>query len=316
MQQARALLCIIPVMASGCGAHPPESATMTATSCQPTATPPPGWQTENELTLSLGPNTQVFSSAAGARWAVAIGHCVFASNGPLRWKTLTMSSANGSPTTAMAAAAQAPLAINGGYFGWRSWGLESVSLVVSAGREVAWSLQDIEGTFFQRAAIGFSATGRADAAWSYHPESGGTMAFWQLLPLRSSPALPPQAEPRSWAVTEAVGGGPMLLWNHERITPAAIRDEFFTGRIDEAKRRGRTAIGYDDQGNVVVMVLDEKGGATLTELTDLLAPFQLRTALNLDGGGSSTLVIRGRRLVPFSRAERPVFGALALVPQD
>lgn len=61
----------------------------------------------------------------------------------------------------------------------------------------------------------------------------------------------------------------------------------------------RTAIGIDREGKtLLILVADGRQplyseGVTLTELASILAGYGMYTALNLDGGGSSTLVVEG-----------------------
>lgn len=61
----------------------------------------------------------------------------------------------------------------------------------------------------------------------------------------------------------------------------------------------RTAIGVDfGPDRLVIVVVDGRQpfyseGATLTQLADLMIEYGVYTAMNLDGGGSSTLVVEG-----------------------
>ena len=61
----------------------------------------------------------------------------------------------------------------------------------------------------------------------------------------------------------------------------------------------RSAIGLSSNGRLLVfMVVDGRQpgyseGVTFAELADLLASFGAYTGINMDGGGSSALVIRG-----------------------
>ena len=60
------------------------------------------------------------------------------------------------------------------------------------------------------------------------------------------------------------------------------------------KRHPRTAIGTDKKGNVYLIVVDGRSagnaeGVTITELTKICAWIGLTDAINLDGGGSSSM---------------------------
>jgi exopolysaccharide biosynthesis protein len=115
-------------------------------------------------------------------------------------------------------------------------------------------------------------------------------------------------------VREAVGGFPLLLYEgREMLATQTVRDAFGLAR------HPRTAIGWTDDGQLYLVAVDGRqppwsDGMTLPELTALFRRLGATTALNLDGGGSTALVI-GSELVnrPSDvEGERPVGNALAL----
>ena len=117
-------------------------------------------------------------------------------------------------------------------------------------------------------------------------------------------------------VTEAVGGFPELLDAGVRVGDLGVADR----PAFAASRHPRTAVGYDPfTRRLWLVVVDGRQapwsvGMTLPELTTLLEVLGARDAINLDGGGSSVLVVRGD---PVNRpsdetGERPVVNALAL----
>ncbi|XP_055933839.1 N-acetylglucosamine-1-phosphodiester alpha-N-acetylglucosaminidase-like [Argiope bruennichi] len=58
----------------------------------------------------------------------------------------------------------------------------------------------------------------------------------------------------------------------------------------------RSAVGHDEDGNVIIVQVDGKSGVdgiNLNEMETLLQQLGVVNAINLDGGGSSTLVING-----------------------
>ncbi len=112
----------------------------------------------------------------------------------------------------------------------------------------------------------------------------------ELLPL-----LPdPEGEWRK--ADDIIGGGPLLLWKGERIeTPEeeSISDVFCLAR------HPRTAVGARADGTLLFVTVDGRRpeasvGMSLPELTDLLLELGAVSAINLDGGGSTTMVIGGR----------------------
>ncbi|GMV06961.1 MAG: hypothetical protein AMXMBFR53_32360 [Gemmatimonadota bacterium] len=117
--------------------------------------------------------------------------------------------------------------------------------------------------------------------------------------------------------THAVGGYPELLDGGAQVGDLGVGER----PAFAASRHPRTAVGYDpDTGRLWLVVVDGRqsphsAGMTLPELTALLRAFGARDALNLDGGGSSVMVVLGsRRNRPSDEAgERPVVNALAVV---
>ncbi|MBN9377673.1 MAG: hypothetical protein BGO14_11305 [Chlamydiales bacterium 38-26] len=90
-----------------------------------------------------------------------------------------------------------------------------------------------------------------------------------------------------------VGGTPLLLYNNARIID--LESEQTTPTF-LSNRHARTAIGILPNGNWIFVVVDKTeifDGMTIYELTDLMTRLGCVHALNLDGGGSSTIVHEG-----------------------
>jgi hypothetical protein len=123
---------------------------------------------------------------------------------------------------------------------------------------------------------------------------------------------------------EAVGGRPVLL--RDSLIVAAVDTEgqpgFATGR------HPRTAVGIARGGKRLILVVVDgrqkpySDGMTLRELATLMRALGARDAINLDGGGSSTLVYADSAMADSLRVanrpsdasgERPVGNALAIV---
>ncbi|HQI27891.1 MAG TPA: phosphodiester glycosidase family protein [Sedimentisphaerales bacterium] len=108
----------------------------------------------------------------------------------------------------------------------------------------------------------------------------------------------------------AIGGGPILL------------DE---GRSPEwpppQPRHPRTALGWNDEKFVLVVVDGRQEGfsvgMTYPELASLMKRLGCRYAVNLDGGGSSTLWWDGRVMnSPSDGRERPVANSLVVIATE
>lgn len=90
-------------------------------------------------------------------------------------------------------------------------------------------------------------------------------------------------------VTDAVAGWPVLI-KDGIPQPLSTSDPLVTGR------HPRTAVGFNDEEIFIVAVDGRRPGyaegMTLFELTNLLLSLGVTDAINLDGGGSTTLVVR------------------------
>ena len=111
-----------------------------------------------------------------------------------------------------------------------------------------------------------------------------------------------------------MGGGPRLLQNGKIL----IKDENF--RSDVTNGTGpRTAFGIDKQGRYLILVADGRQkyystGLTLRELAATMKKLGAVNAMNLDGGGSTSMAVRGRVVNrPSDGSERKVANALLVM---
>nr|MBA2671445.1 phosphodiester glycosidase family protein [Gemmatimonadota bacterium] len=117
------------------------------------------------------------------------------------------------------------------------------------------------------------------------------------------------------AVRELVGGFPLLLLDGESVLHRVPRiwPPFATGR------HPRTAVGIRADGTIVLVVVDGRRegysvGMTLEETAELMRELGAMDALNLDGGGSTTLVTAAGIINrPSDAEERPVANALLVM---
>ena len=90
-----------------------------------------------------------------------------------------------------------------------------------------------------------------------------------------------------------VGGTPLLLHHSARIIDF---ESELTLPSFLSNKHARTAVGILPSGHWIFVVVDKTGlfdGMTMYELADLMARLGCVHALNLDGGGSSTMVCEG-----------------------
>lgn len=122
-------------------------------------------------------------------------------------------------------------------------------------------------------------------------------------------ALTPQG------IMHAVQGGPQLVRNGQVHIPYAwegFGPGFYAARV------ARSAIGITHTGKVLFVTVDgrsrESSGMNLPELASLMKELGARDAMNLDGGGSTTLVVGGRVVSALPRGgERTVSSVLLAV---
>ncbi len=113
-----------------------------------------------------------------------------------------------------------------------------------------------------------------------------------------------------WEMQTAVGGGPVLLQNGE-IKITNNEELKFAGKAINDKHP-RTAMGYTRDGKLIILVIEgrnkQASGATLTQEAQIFKDLGCWEALNLDGGGSSCMLVNGKETIKVSDAagQRPV----------
>ncbi|MGW1776097.1 phosphodiester glycosidase family protein [Streptomyces sp. NPDC002104] len=117
-------------------------------------------------------------------------------------------------------------------------------------------------------------------------------------------------------VETAVGGRYRLLKDGESALGAAA---------STPRKAPRTVAGITEDGALLLVTIDGRNpgvdaGATLAEAAELMASLGAQDAIGLDGGGSTTMVVRGEvrnnpRENPGDVIERPVANALAVFPR-
>ena len=124
---------------------------------------------------------------------------------------------------------------------------------------------------------------------------------------------------RDWArAADAVGGAGLLMLRGRPITDWSV--EKLAAGFDTT-RHPRTMIG-DDRSAIWLITVDGRQpalslGMSFVELQRLARRLGLRSALNLDGGGSTTMVVRGAIVNHPSDPEGPrkVSDAIVVLPR-
>jgi len=216
------------------------------------------------------------------------------------------------PTT-FAERTSACVVLNGGYFSMSTGAVVGLASVGGEVRSPATAEVERDEVRYPvtRGAVGIGPRG-VEIEWA-----GARMTRCDAPP-DNRPGRPASAATCSpWLIADALSAGPMLLRDGVP-TKSADAEAFFGTSIPQ--RHPRSAIGVENNGTVWLVVVDgrqpDSQGVNLVELADLMAALGARDALNLDGGGSSAMVVRHRNgLVRLNRptgydVEREVATAL------
>ena len=221
------------------------------------------------------------------------------------------------------------VSINGGYFG----GNQSYSLVKFNGAPVFSAniktlSRNFNGTattyYPTRAAFGVSASGDPSVAWIYHVGIGNELIYQYPSPSSNAEGAAPNPVPNEtfptggtlWNIHSAIGGSPMLIRNN--VVNISDIQELIS--INNTSSRPRTAIGYTDAGLIILLVVEGDNtaagyaGLNLVELAAALKNLGCNNAVNLDGGGSSSMIAGGQLLNrPGDNGnERPIVSAVLI----
>ena len=193
---------------------------------------------------------------------------------------------------------------------------KNLNIVMRNGKKLASNTILVKGRgkdsthFFSphSSAIGISKKRKADIAWIR-----GDSISSKVMATQEAPGLDVNKTTgfKKWKVATAVGGGPVLLQNGEiKITN---EEEYrFAGKAIN-DRHPRTAMGYTKDNKLIVLVIEGRrpgiaAGATLRQEAEIFQQLGCWEALNLDGGGSSCMLVNGKETIKVSDAEgqRPV----------
>jgi exopolysaccharide biosynthesis protein len=214
---------------------------------------------------------------------------------------------------------------------------QNLNVVIKAGKMVGYNVHTIAGkgkdTFTYRhpltGAIGISKKRKADIAWLFtdsarkyaiaferNPEvikdSSATISKYRFVPeLHHLPKMEKHRGIKDkWKMETAVGGGPVLV-QEGKIKITNNEELKFGGKAIDDKHP-RTCMGYTNDSRLIVMVIQGRfpgiaEGATLTQQAQLLVDLGCVEALNLDGGGSSCMLINGKETIqPSDKVQRAV----------
>jgi exopolysaccharide biosynthesis protein len=214
------------------------------------------------------------------------------------------------------------LVVNGTFFDFAS--NRNLNVLIRDGKLIAYNVHDLalkgkdSGSFFKvtRSAIGIRNNGKADVAWLFTDSTLKNAVAFQKKPSPwkdNSKGYTKKdferyygAPGRKWKMKTAIGGGPVLVQDGMQMI-TNDEERMFTGKAMH-DRHPRTAMGYTADGDLIVLVVEgrNKGiaeGASLVHLANILVELGCVEALNLDGGGSSCMLVNGKQTIKPSDKE-------------
>ena len=194
---------------------------------------------------------------------------------------------------------------------------QNLNAVVKNGKILSYNQQTQEGrgkdtlTYIHSflGAIGITKKRKIDIAWTY-TDSSKRNIYASQYPVHFfkdsiedinvkyvNEKIPQPAKFSRWNVKTAIGGGPVLIQNNE-IKISNNEERKFAGKAVN-NPEPRTAIGYTKDNKLVILVCegrsDSAAGLSLIQLARILKDIGCVEALNLDGGGSTCMLINGKQ---------------------
>jgi hypothetical protein len=219
---------------------------------------------------------------------------------------------------------QQPLIVsNAGFFSLATG--EDWSLVVRNGHIVSRNISSLRGAggdsalyyYPTRGAIGIDRSRRADVAWTFTDTVRRWPYAFEEMPVvaKGKDSLPliydlDDITWKWWKMRTAVGGGPVLV--HDGKVDITNREEQLFPDAN-GEYQPRTAMGYTRDGRLIILAIQGRtpalaAGATLQQEARIMRGLGCYEALNLDGGGSTCLLVNGKETVRPSGpdGERPL----------
>ncbi len=211
---------------------------------------------------------------------------------------------------------------------------QNLNTVIKNGQLVGFNVHSLpmrgKDTFRYRhpfgSAIGISKKRKADIAWlltdssnafayaTQVPQAAGKDSFQRLsfIMMKGN-----NARFEKWKMKTAVGGGPVLVQDGQVKITNNEELKFAGNAIND--KHPRTLMGYTKKNKLVIMVIEGRhpgtaDGASLLQEAKLMADLGCVEALNLDGGGSSCMLINGKEtILPSDKGEQRAVPAVFII---
>ncbi len=195
--------------------------------------------------------------------------------------------------------------VNGTFFSFQT--NQNLNVVIKNGKLVSHNIKSVQrkgadsivrNIEINRSAIGINKKRNADVAW-IKSDTGNRFATAAQEIFKEKDSIQKTVF-KKWKMQTAIGGGPVLLQNGA-IKITNNEEKMFEGKgIND--NHPRTAMGYTKDGKLIILVIQGRfaniaDGATLKQEATILQNLGCIEALNLDGGGSSCMLVNGKETI-------------------
>ena len=170
----------------------------------------------------------------------------------------------------------------------------------------------------------WSEDGKFDACWTYRTWDNHYMYpspaenSWESKPAKQPSATYPEGG-EVFAAKTAIGGGPLLI-NEGEFTDSFV-EELFNGPsgIGPDSNQPRTAVGVTSDKKMIIFVCEGRGmtegvyGLTTADVANVLLDLGCVEAINLDGGGSSCMLVNGKETIKVSDGSQRAVGSTIMI---
>jgi hypothetical protein len=285
----------------------------------------------DSLTEGLPSSVQLYYTNDSLQGKPFIAYCIVAD---LKDKSLDFTTQVGNgkrftPSQYYQSEKQPLVVVNGTFFSFQT--NQNLNIVMREGKMKSYNVTALKGRgkdstkyyYVTRSAIGINKKRKADVAWIFTDSSQGQPYAFEDSPVvakgvSQKPSIKSlkRFDHQKWRMQTAIGGGPVLIHNGEiRVTNK--QEQMFVG--GEKDKHPRTAMGYSLDGKLIILAIQGRTagiaeGATLLQEAQIMHELGCYEALNLDGGGSSCLLVNGKQTIKPSDAtgQRPVPGVFLI----
>lgn len=295
-----------------------------------------GW-TNVSASYTLPEGLQVYKSPSSLQGVKAVAYLAVADPSKIAWDVWSIDDPETKGTddalktpSEVFATTSAPLIVNGGYFFVEGGKQYNASVAYSGGKRYGVNLnyasQDWKTYYYPTRGVFYQAEGKTLCGWTYYTTSGQHYLYgkpapnsWDKAPQPAPDANYPE-KAAVFAPTTAIGAGPVLLHNAE-VADSWEAELFYGNGADDKMpkdRHPRTAIG-SSASRLFLFVCEGRQmtegvpGLTTAEVARVLKEVGCTEALNLDGGGSTCMLVGGKSTIRESDGKQRSVGSAIIL---